>query len=242
MAGLDVVHLIEEQLKGSADERTRAPWAEALGKIQQITVRGGDLVDGAQKLLQDYRADNYLARTQAVLTYLGDVDPMKLADEDLIARAKQAWRTIETTQDAVELQIASVQIPLFSQTFYFADVLNAFLQKPSAFRRTLDVAGALVKALATDIAGTTVPFLGTLMTVFDLMEPRIDRMTKELRNAVAVYDRLYMFHDQLTEVFGYEGFVEESTRLADQSLEIVRSSFVRDAAWLSDVFKDAQAT
>jgi hypothetical protein len=229
---LEAFNLVEGQKAASKNARTRAIYAGVQKNHKKVGARGSSIADGAQKLLQDYREDNYLARTQQIMAQLGGVNARKLADEELLARAKQAWQTIEGTPDAVALHIASVQISLFSQTFYYADVLNAFLDYPSVFRRTLDVAGELVKALATDVAGAAIPFLGTLNTIFELMEPRIERLTEQMRQATKLLDRLFQFDDQLTELLGYASFVEENTRLADRSLGVVRVSFKRDAAWL----------
>jgi hypothetical protein len=150
---------------------------------------------------------------------------------------------MESEPDNVELLVAAVAIAHYSQLFYYVDLLNTFLQYPTEYRRALDVASNLAQAVVMDLAGTAIPFLGTITTiintVFDLAEPRIKKKIEELRQAAEVFDRVCDFGDQLTELSGYQDFTKENMRHADQIFKITHASFATNADWLSAVLGNA---
>ena len=165
-----------------------------------------------------------------------------LADEERLAQCKRAWQTIEATPDVAALPIAAVHVTLYSVVYCHGDVLSAFLGRPSTARATLEATGTLVKAIATDVAGTMVPFLGTLEAVFDLMTPRIEREAERMRNVRQHLDLLFQLDDQLTALLGYASFAETVTNSANQSLATGMTSFTRDADWLIGVLQGAEGS
>jgi hypothetical protein len=244
--GLDVIQLLASQEAASTNPRIWEIIKGAEEKHGQTIAKGGDLTNGLGELLREYKKDNafYIARWQEVIARLSRVDAQKIANEELLDLMTRARQTMERTPETTELLVASTEIAHFSQFFYYADLLNAFLQFPPAYRRMLDEAGGLLKSIAIDLAGTVVPFFGTITavvdTVFNLMEPRITKKMEELRQATVLFDRLCDFDDQLTELLGYENFTEEIIGLAGQTLKTTRASFTTDAAWLSAVLGNAE--
>lgn len=180
-----------------------------------------------------------MARAQKLWDLKSNVDPVKIADEQLLTQLEHAWGVVLDTPDSVALRIASAEIPLFSQTFYLADAMSVFLGYVPTFRRTLNAAGTLIKAAALDAAGTAVPFLGTLMAVIDLFEPQIDKVTDEMLNSASTFERNFDYDNRLDEILLYANFVEKNTLLSSQSLETIRASFAKNELWLSGVLSKA---
>jgi hypothetical protein len=236
---LEVVGLVQQLEEQSEHPRARELFTGIREKHKTIAHRGGQIVDAARATMVTYRDDNYTDRIQKLLELNANVDPVKIADEELLAELKRAWDTVLDVPDGGALRIASIQITQFSQMFYLADAMSTFLGYPSTFRRVLDAARSLAKAAVLDVTGTAIPFLGTLMTVFDLFEPRIDKVTEDMLNSARNYERNLEYDSRLDEILAYANFVEENILLAGQSLESIRTSFARDELWLEGVLTNA---
>jgi hypothetical protein len=244
--GLDAIKLLASQDTPSANPQIRAIIRRSEEKHSQVIAKGGSLSNGFGELLQECRKDQdfYIARWQEVLARNSRVDAQKIANEELLDLLTRARQTMESAPEDIGVLVDSAAIANFSQFFYYADLLNALLQYPTKYRRVLDVAGDLAKAAVMDLAGTAVPFLGTITTaidtVFDLMEPRIEKKIEELRRATTDFNRVADFGDQLTELLGYADFTQEVIRNASRTLKTNRASFTTDAAWLSAVLGNAE--
>jgi hypothetical protein len=246
--GLDVIKLLSSVEAASANPRTRGIIKGAREKNSLYIKRGGSLSDIYKELLQEHgrEIDFYIVHWQEVLKRNRRVDPEKIANEELLGLITQARQTMESAPAAAQVLVALAAIANYSQYLYYVDLLNALLQYPTKYRRTLDLAGVLAKAAVMDLAGTAIPFLGTLTTVidtiFDLAEPRIDKKVEELRKATEDYDRVCDFDDQLIELLKYADFAEENMGFADRTLKATHVSFAREAAWLSAVLGNAERT
>jgi len=189
--------------------------------------------------------DNFYAvRWQEIFVGNNGFDAQNTANEELRDLLTRAQQSTASTPETIEVLVASAAIANVSQLLYNADLLNVFLQHPAAYRRTLDVAGGLAKAVALDLAGHTVPFLETITTqidtVFNLMEPRIGNKMEEMRQATEFFDRVCDFDNQLTELLGYQNFVEETIQSADRELKPLRLLFKTNTAWFSAVLSNAE--
>jgi hypothetical protein len=207
---------------------------------------GESLGEVSHELLHESKLDNdfYAARWQEIAARNSRVDPRKIANAELLDLMTRALQTMERTPDAVETLVSLAAIAQYAATFYYADLLRALLQYPTAYRRMLDMAGALAKAAAMDLGGTVIPFLGTITTaidtVFDLIEPRIEKKIAEFQQATVIYDRLCDFDDQLTELLGHQDFADDLIRSAGLTLKTTRTSFTADAAWVIAVLGNAE--
>lgn len=235
----DVDRLLGEQAELSAHPRTREIGKDAQKKQQVFRAQVAGLSAVASKITHRSKEDINFATTtwQEILTLNSKVDPEKLAGEDLIAIATRAREAIEETPDTQALYIASIEIPLYSLAYFHAEIMAAFLGRPSPLRAALDTSAALFKAVGMDVAGTAIPFLGTLTTLFGLMKPRIERESQQMRAANQIQDRQYQFDDQMTALLGIADFVEANTQLADQALTTTRAYFDINAAWLVEILK-----
>jgi hypothetical protein len=244
--GVEVIQLLASQEAASTNPRITAIIQGAEEKNSQAIAKGGGLASGNGELLQECRKDQdyYRVRWQEVLARNSRVDAQRIANEELLDLLTRARQTMETAPEAIEVLAALAAIANFSQILYYADLLNALLQYPTKYRRTLDVARDLAKAAAMDLAGKAIPFLGTITTVidtvFDLMEPRIEKKIEEFRQATVLYDRVCDFDDQLIELLGYADFAEEVMHRAERTLKATRASFTNDADWLSAVLANAE--
>lgn len=244
--GPDVIKLLSAQEAASKNPRITAIIQGTRAHNQQTIANGGSLADGTHELLQASKQDNafYTDRWQEVLARNSRVDPQKIANAELLDLLTRARQTVERTPDAVETLVAVAVITQYAPTFYYADLLNVLLQYPTAYRRVLDAAGALAKEAILDLGGTVIPFLGTITTavdtVFDFIEPRIDKKIAEFQQATVIFDRLCDFDDQLGELLGHQDFAEDIIRSAGLTLQTTRASFTTDAAWLSAVLGNAE--
>jgi hypothetical protein len=244
--GVDVIQLLAGQEAASANPQIRAITKGIEEKNSLYIKRGGSLTDGYGELLQAYRTENdfYITSWQEVLEKNRRVDAQKIANRGLLDLMAQATETMERTPQAIQTLIAAAAIAQYSHVLYYVDLLNAFLQYPTKFRRAMDAAGTLANAAVMDLAGTVFPFTGTVAaaidTIFDLKEPRINKKMEELRQATNVYDRIADFGDQLTELLDYTDFTEDVIRLADGTLKTTHASFAIHAGWLSAVLENAE--
>jgi hypothetical protein len=212
----------------------------------QAVTRTGSLYNDFAEFMREYVKEEqfYTACRQQVLARDNRVDARKIVHEELRDLLAQARQTMESTPEAIRTLVALASIAQSSQFLYYADLLNALLDYDPAYRRALDIAGKLAKAALMDLAGKVFPFTGTIAaaidTIFDLVEPRIDKKIKELRLATGVYNRVADFGDQLVELLGYADFTEERIRHADQTLKTTHVSFATDTAWLIAVLGNAE--
>jgi hypothetical protein len=243
---IEVVQLLAAQEVASTNPRITAIIRGAEAHNGQTIANGGSLADGFGELLQESMLDNafYLARWQEFGARYSRVDMQKIANAELGELMIRALQSMERTPDAVETLVSLAAIAQFAASFYYVDLLRVLLQYPTAYRRMLDTSGALAKAAVMDLAGTVIPFLGTITTaidtVFDLIEPRIEKKIAEFRQATVIYDRLCDFDDQLTELLGHQDFAENLIRSAGLTLKTTRASFTADAAWVIAVLGNAE--
>lgn len=236
---VEVVELVREAEFQSANSRTKAIFTEIMEKHARIAAREIEFSDDVAGLIRGSGYEDYVERVRKLMELTARVDPAKIADEELLTQLARARKTVFDAPGLTAMQIASVMIPRFAQMAYFADAVNALLGYPAAFRQVLDVAGALVGALAEDIAGTMIPFLGVLRAVFELAETRIQKATEEIVGATKQIDRIFRYGDELDSILVYEVFCEESLAVVVRSSEIVRESVTRDDAWLSEALARA---
>jgi hypothetical protein len=246
--GSDVIQLLASQEVASTNRRVREIIQSVRKNNALALEKGSSLRHNFDELMRacGNDVDFYGTRRQEIRSRSSLVDRQKPITKELLDLIAQAHQTVENTPKTIRLLMDSAAIVNFSQAFNYIDLLNAFLQYPTTYRRTLDVAGNLAKAVALDLAGKAIPFLGTITamidTVFDLMEPRFEKKMEELRQATTVFDRVCDFDDQLTELLEYVDFAEEYMRFADQTSKTTRASFTIDSAWFSAVLGNAAST
>lgn len=233
----DMKQLIEQSEMDADHDLNRDLYKKIIGKSRDVGERGLQLASVAESIVQAYGKDNYGKRRFEIATKLSTANPNDFGDSFQTALIERSWKIVERTPDEADLCVSAVEILLISQGFFFADSIATFLARPSKFRRALDDAGLLVQAITADIAGKAIPFLGTLKTVLQLMEPRIERELKESAKAVHFYDRVFHFDDQLGEVHNYMNYVEETERLAIEALDQARAPFRASEDWLSEALK-----
>jgi hypothetical protein len=228
------VEVVQAGMRSAGEYASRMPYPGILEKLSGIGNRGESVGEDVHRLAEEHRGDDYAGKVQDLRDRQRD-HPLRFVNEDARRLSDYAWNTMERTSEEVTLCIATVHIARFSQMFYLVDSMNALLRMDPMFRRALDAAGALAKSILIDEIGGKIPLFGTLLTVFDLMEPRIDRVTRELREAGDQMIRVLQFEDQLADIASYGDYVEQTVRLAEKSLANVRADFTRDTGRLNDL-------
>jgi hypothetical protein len=254
-AALEGVELLREGLDG-VNPRTREIFIKPLERMGELSNQMRDFVGRANEIIHSHEGDNYAERIHEMLANLHRVDAEKLlmtlggfeqlADctpEQLsetkrqMAEAQRRVDNVYLVNDAISLTVASAQIPMYSLAYAFADVANAFLGRPTKYRATLNVAGSLVQAVAMDFAGLAFPFVGTLKTVFEQMEPWIERETEKIRQAAHQLDRVFNYGDQLdTLSMQYVPFVDTSIGAATKFYDSYSAAFTIDISWLNEIY------
>jgi hypothetical protein len=230
------VQLLQEQEAGSGHARTKQHYADVQAKNVQLAGRTLELIACTDELRRVVASDDYVRPAQDFLALVGR---LQLDDEEL-GEAERTLVIIMRIPDAVDLRLASAHIPLFAASFYYSDILTAFLGLPSLKRRSLDVAWQLGGAILTDAAGTVVPFLGIMMAVHDVMEPQMKRVSERMTQATRAMDRLNQLEDELAALIGYQQFVDAMIRWAAEGLESARSAFATAEQTLAAVLAEAE--
>jgi hypothetical protein len=244
--GVEVIQLLASQEAASLNPQVKAIIKGAAEKNSQYITRGGNLTSDYGELLRAYRTENefYIASWEQVLVRNRRVDAQKIANTELLDLMTQARETMESTPDAIQTLIAAAAIAQYSHFLDYADLLNAFLQYPTKFRRAMDATRALANAALMDLAGRVFPFTGTVAAaidiIFDVREPMINQKIEELRQAADVVSRVANFGDQLADLLDYTHFTEDVIGLADGTLKSTHASFAIQTAWLSAVLGNAE--
>ena len=243
--GVEAIELLYSQDPANVNPQVMAIIKGAVEKNSRYIKGGENLTDKFGDLLRAYRTeiDFYDANWEQLLIRNRRVDAQKIANKQLLDSITQAGETLEGTPEAIQTLVAVAAIAQYSQFLYYADLLNAFLQYPTKFRRTMDAARTLANAAVMDLAGTVFPFAGTVAaaidTIFDLKEPRINKKIEELEQATNVINRVANLGDQLTDLLDYTDFANDMICLADGTLKTTHSSFAILAAWLNAVLGNA---
>jgi len=238
--GLDVINLLSSQQAACAHERTQGIYAEVMDSHGRFVNQMADLSVEADRIQGRCTPSDYAVQVQKVQEKLNHVNIAGLADAELIALCARAWEAIEAMPDTVGLPLASAGIARFSLAYSHAEVLSAFLGRPSLGYQALGGIAKLVKAVALDVGGSVVfPFLGTLETLSELATPQVKRDAERMRTARSEWDRLFVFGDQLTMLVQGADLAQTNARAADQAIVKANLDFDRDVRWLSEVLDAA---
>ncbi len=140
----------------------------------------------------------------------------------------------------ISLCVASAQIPIFFLIFAHSDLMLAYAGKPLLSRRTLDNASQLGTAVVMDLKGTVIPFFGTPLTAFQLMEPWLEREKARTAKAVSLADRIFDLDRGLTTLAEFGALVEGSVSQVSEFLSTYRESFDDDVSWLIQMARAAR--
>ena len=225
--------ILASAIATSSSARTKSILQEAIDKHADLIRAGASLPNHSQVILERFKQSKHEVALRTVLALLDNIDVDKLADEELLAQCTRARQTIEQAPEVWAIQVSAVHIPLYSLPFFHLNLLREFLNRPSRLDQTFSGAIALFKAVAKDLAGEAVPFLGVLETVFELTTPAMERDVESMRHATNKLDRLFQFDDALTNVMSHARYVEAAIRFADDSTRAYSLHFERDATWLA---------
>jgi hypothetical protein len=239
-SGLESIRLIEAQQAATGSVGVVAKFGHILASNGELSKRMGQLLNMAHSILRECNDSNYRDKIRQLIDDINEIDPAKIADEDLLREMERRRDNVFAAPDILSACAASAEIPIFFLAFAHSDLFQAYVNKPPLSRRALDNASLLVGAAAVDFAGSVIPFFGTALTVFQLLEPWIKRETKRVLDAIPVVDRLFNFDDGLTALLEFSAVVEGSTRQVAEFLSAYRRSFDEDVRWLTDVAKRAR--
>jgi hypothetical protein len=241
--GLDGISLLREGLR-EANPRAQGIFRDTLQRNGEVADSLRGFNERAHALLRRYRQDDLSGRIEEMLAHLHRVDVNKLVrtvgNPDLLGEAERRRDNVYRVNDVTSLCIASAEIPVYSLAYAHADASNVFLGRPPKYRATLSSAGALMQAVALDFAGLAFPFVGTLKTVFEEMEPWIDKEVEKIKQAAQQMNRIYNFCDALSGLSSqYVPFVGDSINAANNLYDSFVKEFTTDLNWLNRVFIDA---
>jgi hypothetical protein len=234
----EVTRLLADAADASTHSRTRTLCRGMLSKHDRLAGHVSVASAAVAELRERHPRYAYAVKLQALQALTSQVDARKLADAELLAQCTRARESVDDAARAWAVPIVSAHLLVFSEVGFHRDLVSAFLGRPTTSRRMLETAAALAEAVATDLAGQMLPFLGTIQTVLQIMTPWSEREAERMRQATGQLDRLFQFDDQLTEMLDYGSFVESGIQLADQTLTTLLSAFTSDADWLIDVLQN----
>ncbi|HTH59677.1 MAG TPA: hypothetical protein VL689_05925 [Paraburkholderia sp.] len=231
--------ILREAIATSSSDRTRAILSEAIDKHAEIINAAVRLSSHSSIVIDRHKKSKQDERLGKAFALVRNLDATKLEDAELVAQCKRAIQSLVEAPEVWAVQISSVNIPLYSLPFFHLNLLRAFLNRPSVLDSTFSSAVSLFKALAKDLAGEVVPFLGTIETIVQLATPAMERDIEHMRQATERLDRLFQFDDSLTNLTSHARYVESTIRLADEATTDYVARFERDAAWLIDALTAA---
>jgi hypothetical protein len=239
-SGLDAIEFIRAQQEASQSPGTVAKFGHILASNGTLNERILRLLDVAQGISRDGHPSYYVERINQVRVEVQEIDPAKIAKEDLLREASRRRDDAFDAPEVTAICIASAQIPIYFLAFAHSDIMRAYVNKPPLARRALDNASELVRAAALDFAGTAVPFLGTVFAIFQVTQPWIEREKRRMVEAIPFVDRLFNLDDGLTGLATFSAPVEESTRQVAEYIGAYKVSFADDIRWLSQLAWDAR--
>ena len=239
-SGLDAIQLIEAQQAASHSKGTVAKFGHILASSRELSGRMRRLLDMAQSVLRESINSHYEDEISRLFPEIEEINPLKIANEDLLRELERRRDNLLAEAEVTSTCAAAAVIPIFSLAFSHSDLLHAFVGKPPLSRRALHNASVLASAAAADFVGTVIPFFGTIITVFQLLDPWIEREKQRVVDAIPLVDRLFNFDDGLTTLLGFSALIEGSLHQVAEFLRAYRKSFDEDIRWLTEVARAAR--
>ena len=238
--GLDVIQHMKGASASSKEIRTRAVFTALLEKQAVLASQAINLSNGTSTIASRFTDAKFAEAVGKMRSGLHDVDPEKLANEELLALCKRLCKTVFDAPDIWAFYIASAHIPVYALVYFHCAVLRAYLGRPGAVHRTLGVVTRLVKAAANDLAGELIPFLGVLETVVDLSTPQLEREIERLRQTTDDLDRIFQLDDRLSELLRQAHFAKIAIQMSDEATTNAGQTFQRNFRLLNEIFESAR--
>lgn len=238
-SGQDAVEFIIAQHKASRAPGTVAKLENILASDRELKQRILRLFDVPSDIISDFHNSHYAEQITQVTTAIQEINPKRI-DADLLREVSRRNDDALDVPAVTATCAASAQVPLNFLAFAYGDIMRAYVNKPPLSRRALDNASTLVRAAALDFAGASVPFLGTVFAIFQVVQPWFEREKRRMVEAIPVVDRLFNLDDGLTGLVRFSATVEESTRQVAEFSSASQVSFADNIRWLIEMARDAQ--
>jgi len=187
----DVERLLKEAQNRSRHPKTKDLYAKLSALQRQIVDHTARALDGAQRSIGIFKTAGFVPTMQDVQVALRSVDPSRIADETTQADISGALGVIERVQREFSKGIASIHLAAYDLPQSHAELMEAYLGRPTARRR---LASGTVDLLVAAI-GDFVPGSGTMAEALRQLRPRITEEVKSIRNQVDHLDRVLYFGD-----------------------------------------------
>jgi hypothetical protein len=184
-------------------------YPQALQRTSQLAQQVQHLLDNANSFGQKARLDHFSNQVIDVQAALARVDPVKLANEDVLGQAYCAWKGVEAYPEALEVSLILVNAPVYRIIDAHLTALADFMDRPQVTLWSGELSGLLAKLRAGLIAA---------MWGFFGCAPKDDR-NDHLREP-AGYDRRIEKDDDVALDAELDGLLAEATSVCELQAEV----------------------